>query len=65
VKLVPVHVPEGDAGFSPGCMAAFEQTLKETEEKGIRVRAVVRSTVMIFHMKTRDADVDAAAADPV
>ncbi|RSH90670.1 hypothetical protein EHS25_001275 [Saitozyma podzolica] len=41
VKLVPVHVPEGDAGFSPGCMEAFEQTLKETEAKGTRVRAVI------------------------
>ncbi|GFZ50714.1 hypothetical protein JCM24511_08472 [Saitozyma sp. JCM 24511] len=41
VKLVPVHVPEGDAGFSPGCMDAFERTLKETEAKGTRVRAVI------------------------
>ncbi|WVW81724.1 hypothetical protein I302_103720 [Kwoniella bestiolae CBS 10118] len=41
VRLIPVHVPIGEAAFEPDCLKMFEDKLKEVESQGIRVRAVI------------------------
>ncbi|WWC97127.1 hypothetical protein V866_004005 [Kwoniella sp. B9012] len=41
VRLIPVHIPIGEAAFEPDCLKLFEDKLKEVESEGIRVRAVI------------------------
>ncbi|WRT63638.1 uncharacterized protein IL334_000561 [Kwoniella shivajii] len=41
VRLIPVHVPVGEAAFGPECLKMFEEKLEEVEKEGIRVRAVI------------------------
>ncbi|EIW73272.1 hypothetical protein TREMEDRAFT_24846 [Tremella mesenterica DSM 1558] len=41
VQLIPVYVPEGDGGFSPSSLDAFEVALAQCEKKGVIVRAVI------------------------
>ncbi|WWC66900.1 uncharacterized protein I206_100807 [Kwoniella pini CBS 10737] len=41
VRLIPVHVPIGEAAFGPESLKMFEEKLEEVEKEGIRIRAVI------------------------
>jgi hypothetical protein len=46
IRLVPVIVPEGDNGFGPKSIEAFNEVLDRLEAEGTRVRAVVSLAVL-------------------